>query len=92
MVLIGDAAHAMSPVLAVGGAMGMEDAWVLAEELAANLDQGAALDAYLARRQPRVRQIQACSASWVQRLREGRPQPDPVKDFIGAYKPLLEEP
>jgi 2-polyprenyl-6-methoxyphenol hydroxylase-like FAD-dependent oxidoreductase len=33
VVLIGDAAHASSPLMGQGGCMAMEDAWVLAEEL-----------------------------------------------------------
>jgi salicylate hydroxylase len=92
IVLIGDAAHAMSPVLAVGGAMGMEDAWVLAEELVVKPDYETALDAYLARRRPRVQAIQHRSAEWAQRARTGQAQTDPVADFKAAYHPLLAEP
>jgi 2-polyprenyl-6-methoxyphenol hydroxylase-like FAD-dependent oxidoreductase len=33
VVLIGDAAHASSPMMGQGGCMAMEDAWVLAESL-----------------------------------------------------------
>ncbi|WP_176256834.1 FAD-dependent monooxygenase [Derxia lacustris] len=58
VVFIGDAAHANPPVLAQGAAMGIEDAVVLAEELAsapASLD--AALAVFMARRFERVRNV-----------------------------------
>ena len=53
-VLIGDAAHAMSPNMAQGAAMAIEDALVLAECLAEQPGIGTALSAYEARRRPRV--------------------------------------
>ena len=46
MAVLGDAAHAMLPYLAQGGAMAIEDAWVLAKNLADNDDVPAALLAY----------------------------------------------
>lgn len=53
--LIGDAAHAMTPFAAQGAAMGIEDAVVLAELVAARPDDmPAALAAYEALRRPRV--------------------------------------
>jgi 2-heptyl-3-hydroxy-4(1H)-quinolone synthase len=57
-VLLGDAAHAMTPNIGQGAGMAMEDAAVLAEELAAaggGLAQ--ALERYAARRGPRVERI-----------------------------------
>ena len=41
MALLGDAAHAMTPNLGQGGAQAIEDAWVLADRLAAcpSIDQ-----------------------------------------------------
>jgi 2-polyprenyl-6-methoxyphenol hydroxylase-like FAD-dependent oxidoreductase len=57
-VLIGDAAHANPPVLAQGAAMGIEDAVVLAEELARHEGQAdAALPAFMARRYERARDV-----------------------------------
>jgi 2-polyprenyl-6-methoxyphenol hydroxylase-like FAD-dependent oxidoreductase len=50
VVLIGDAAHAMSPNMAEGAGMALEDALVLAEMVA----EGQSLDEYEARRRPRV--------------------------------------
>ncbi len=54
VVLIGDAAHASPPSMAQGAAMAMEDAIVLAEELAGAVDLATALDRYQARRRQRV--------------------------------------
>jgi salicylate hydroxylase len=55
VTLIGDAAHPMLPFVAQGGAMAIEDAWVLADELAKTPTRpAAAFRAYEARRQPRT--------------------------------------
>jgi 2-polyprenyl-6-methoxyphenol hydroxylase-like FAD-dependent oxidoreductase len=63
VVLLGDAAHAVSPTTAMGGAMALEDAHVLAEELhqvdAADVEQ--ALARYVTRRKPRIAQLQQTS-------------------------------
>jgi FAD-dependent urate hydroxylase len=58
VVLIGDAAHATSPNMAQGAAMAMEDALVLAEELATGQPVAACLTVYATRRAPRVRWVQ----------------------------------
>ena len=55
VVLIGDAVHAMTPHMAQGAAMAVEDAVVLAQLLAGEDDLGATLDAFTRRREPRVR-------------------------------------
>lgn len=52
--LVGDAAHSLTPQLTSGGGMAIEDAVVLAEELARADDAEAALDSYSARRTARV--------------------------------------
>jgi 2-polyprenyl-6-methoxyphenol hydroxylase-like FAD-dependent oxidoreductase len=57
VVLLGDAAHALTPQLTSGGGMAIEDAVVLCEELDAHTDVEAALDAYGTRRAGRVRPI-----------------------------------
>ncbi len=92
VILLGDAAHAMAQVLGVGGAMALEDAWVLAEEITGKSDYDGALDAYVARRVPRVRWVQERSAEWVRRIRTGTAPRDLVADFTAAYEPLLDEP
>lgn len=52
--LLGDAAHAMTPFLAQGAAMAMEDAAVLARALAGASDASLALQAYEKERKERV--------------------------------------
>ena len=57
VVLIGDAAHASSPMMGQGGCMAMEDACVLAETLRRCTTLAAALTEYELRREPRVRWV-----------------------------------
>lgn len=59
-VLLGDACHPILPFLAQGAAMAIEDAWVLAAQLA-HAEPAAALAAYQRLREPRVRQVAAAS-------------------------------
>jgi len=59
-VLLGDAAHAMTPNIGQGAGMAMEDAAVLAEELAGG-DLSKALQRYAARRGPRVELVMRVS-------------------------------
>ena len=92
VVLLGDAVHATSPVLALGGALAMEDAWVLAEELHRQPAIEAALQAYTARRIPRVTWVQECTAAWVERMRSGTTPSDPTAEYLSAYSPLLKQP
>lgn len=58
VVLVGDAAHASSPMMGQGGCMAMEDACVLAKELRASATVESALASYVDRRKPRVRWVQ----------------------------------
>ena len=64
-VLLGDAAHAMTPNIGQGAGMAMEDAAVLADELAAAArgaqDLEGALERYEARRRPRVASVMGLS-------------------------------
>jgi 2-polyprenyl-6-methoxyphenol hydroxylase-like FAD-dependent oxidoreductase len=57
VVLIGDAVHATTPHLASGAGIGIEDAIVLAEELAASDDPETALSAFGNRRWERCRMV-----------------------------------
>jgi salicylate hydroxylase len=63
ITLLGDAAHAMLPFAAQGGAMAIEDAEVLASALATDLDIAEALTAYEAARKPRVTAVVDLAAS-----------------------------
>ena len=58
VVLVGDAAHASSPMMGQGGCMAMEDACVLAEELRAAATVESALTSYVNRRKARVKWVQ----------------------------------
>jgi len=57
VVLIGDAAHATTPHLALGAGIAVEDSLALAGELAARADVDAALDAFMVRRLPRAKLV-----------------------------------
>lgn len=57
IVMIGDAAHATTPHLASGAGIGVEDAIVLAEELAASTNLELALTKFTARRYERCRTV-----------------------------------
>ncbi|WP_119259242.1 FAD-dependent monooxygenase [Shinella zoogloeoides] len=61
-VLIGDAAHAMTPFAAQGAAMAIEDAALLAERLATAMDIGAALDGFEKTRRARVSRVRSRGA------------------------------
>ena len=56
-VLLGDAAHPTLPFLAQGANMALEDAWVLADSLAAEEDQATGFARYTARRRARCARI-----------------------------------
>ena len=80
ITLCGDAAHATSPHVGQGGAMAMEDAIVLAEEVTTG-DGEAALERYVERRYPRCREIWEISrqiGTW-----EIEHTPPPEADFVG---------
>ena len=57
IALIGDAVHATTPHLAAGACIGIEDAMVLAEELARGTELSDALDAFETRRWDRCRMV-----------------------------------
>ncbi len=58
VVLLGDSAHPMVPFVAQGACMAIEDAWVLADQLAKNADVSTALQAYQHIRKPRATKVQ----------------------------------
>ena len=68
-VLIGDAAHASSPLMGQGGCMAMEDARVLAEVLRSAATVDSALSNYVSRRKPRVKWVQQQSIAAAESLR-----------------------
>jgi salicylate hydroxylase len=60
-VMIGDAAHAMTPHAAQGGAMAIEDATVLADYIEQHANIQVAFAAFQAKRQPRTSTVTALS-------------------------------
>ena len=60
-VLLGDAAHALTPNIGQGAGMAMEDAAVLAQELASGIEIEHALGNYANRRKPRVESVMRIS-------------------------------
>jgi 2-polyprenyl-6-methoxyphenol hydroxylase-like FAD-dependent oxidoreductase len=60
-VLLGDSAHALTPNIGQGAGMAMEDAAVLAEELASGGEIEHALGNYAKRRKPRVQTVMRIS-------------------------------
>lgn len=79
IALLGDAAHPVLPFLAQGAALAIEDAAVLARELATHLQQGggeavpAALSAYAKARQQRAARVQAASRANARNYHVGPP-------------------
>jgi 2-polyprenyl-6-methoxyphenol hydroxylase-like FAD-dependent oxidoreductase len=69
VVLIGDAAHASSPLMGQGGCMAMEDALVLAEVLRSAASVQSALSNYVSRRKPRAKWVQQESIATGESLR-----------------------
>jgi len=61
LALLGDAAHPTLPFLAQGASMALEDAWVMADELARCDSVAAGLAAYQMRREARVRRVIAAA-------------------------------
>jgi FAD-dependent urate hydroxylase len=86
IVLIGDAAHALSPAFAQGANLAIEDALVLAEELASTDNLDAALDAFVARREPRVSFVQEKTAERIALVNSGSPRDLlAANQLLGAY-------
>jgi 2-polyprenyl-6-methoxyphenol hydroxylase-like FAD-dependent oxidoreductase len=89
VVLIGDAAHACSPTMAQGGSLAIEDAVVLGEELAGAADVPSALDAFVARRLPRVRWVRARTHAEITALNRGAGH---LTERSGSIREVLSQP
>jgi len=95
VVLIGDAAHSMAPPLALGGAMAIEDAIVLAEELAQADDIDIGIQRFIARRAPRIAFVQERThITWARNRGEQTPgEPTDAEAFSRRnFAPLLKDP
>jgi 2-polyprenyl-6-methoxyphenol hydroxylase-like FAD-dependent oxidoreductase len=91
-VLIGDAAHACPPTLALGAAMALEDASVLAELLLTRdrLDQDL-FDAFVARRLPRAMAVVDGSMQLAEWLLEHKRDAD-VPGLMGRINAMVSQP
>lgn len=90
VVLVGDAAHCCPPTLAQGAAMSLEDALLLAEQLATPDALDDALTAYYERRIPRVRTVVEASVQLGRWLMDGARDAD-VPGLMGRTMSLLKE-
>jgi len=94
VVLVGDAAHAMSPNMAQGAGLALEDAIVLAE----TVSRGLPLKAYEDRRRPRVEFVSEQThrrdrtRSLTPLLRNAALKLAGTRIYRSNYTPLLEEP
>ena len=97
-VLVGDAAHAMSPNMAQGAAMAIEDALVLAECLSQQPSVETTLSAYEARRRPRVDWVRAMThrrdriRQLHPMLRNGLLRSFGRRVYRSHYRPLMADP
>lgn len=103
VVLIGDAAHAMEPFAGIGASMGMEDAYVLADELCELHSPevvNKVLNRYMERRLPRIERARrqtrlrywwlTSSIPGVALLRKKFAKVVPISHFTKGYKTLLD--
>lgn len=72
ITLLGDAAHAPTPNLGQGGAQAVEDAWVLADELATTGAPAIAFERYERRRLPKANKIirESRRVGWIGGLKQ----------------------
>lgn len=67
VALMGDAAHALNPIVGMGASLALEDAYVLAEEIEENEDMEEALESYEGRRRKPVNSVRrkASVMEWI---------------------------
>ncbi len=92
VVLIGDAAHSMTPHLASGAGMAIEDGIVLSEELAVGDAIESALERFMERRWERCRQVVENSAQISDWEREPEGAGGDAAALTGASMALLAQP
>jgi salicylate hydroxylase len=88
ITLLGDAAHPMLPFLGQGAAMAVEDAYVLARELARSpADTAAALQAYEAERIPRTTKVQLAARNQANVLHRSNGDAGLRTEWLYSYDP-----
>lgn len=89
-LLIGDAAHATTAHMGMGGGMALEDSVVLAQCIAAAPTLAAAFDAFMARRFERVRTVVETSVE-LSRLEQAKaPSSENVKLLTAAFEAIAQ--
>jgi len=91
VLLIGDAAHPTTPQLASGAGIAVEDALVLAEELAAHGTVGPTFEAFAARREERCRLVVESSIE-IGRLEQSQAPPEAQTAVVERALAKLVEP
>lgn len=92
VVLVGDAAHSLTPQLTSGGGMAIEDAVVLAEELRQASDLGEGLEAYSRRRFERVRSVYETSLAICRNEQNSQPDGEVSMGLLRRGHELLAAP
>jgi len=90
VVLLGDAAHSLTPNLTSGGGMAIEDAAVLCDEVSKNDDVAAALQAYDERRFARVEAIYSNSLKITQLEKEPNDGSESLRLLIESHGMLAQ--
>jgi 2-polyprenyl-6-methoxyphenol hydroxylase-like FAD-dependent oxidoreductase len=91
VALIGHAAHASAPPLSANAALALEDACVLGQELARADQVRGALDAFMARRGPRTREVSEAVANLFA-LQRAHADMDAVAEARGTAVQVLAAP
>ena len=91
-VLVGDAAHALHPIVGMGGSLALEDAYVLADELSRVRGDrmGEALRSYVERRRQRVARFRREAALTQSFTFVRSPLLRSIRDFAVRHTPFLE--
>jgi 2-polyprenyl-6-methoxyphenol hydroxylase-like FAD-dependent oxidoreductase len=99
VVVIGDAAHCVSPIMSQGGGMAVEDAVVLAEELDVADTVEEALASFVERRRPRVNYVRDESHNRLRTMNVQSPPPPSERGVKGVidtmraqFQPLASPP
>jgi 2-polyprenyl-6-methoxyphenol hydroxylase-like FAD-dependent oxidoreductase len=90
VILIGDAAHSCSPVLAQGGSLAMEDGVVLSHLLGELADIDRALTDFVGRREPRCRMVRERTELRIAMLNSGADEVDLAENMRATYAQLAE--
>ena len=84
ILLIGDAAHATTAHMGMGGGMALEDSVVLAQCVASNSSVPEAFQAFMDRRLPRTRTVVETSVALSKLEQSGAPPPETRKLLLSA--------